>query len=1026
MAPHHSGTILLRVNLKNQRSPLSLRSRRGCRSERKGGGWDPRANRFIQTAAEYTPPMRVRALAVVLILILSAPSVLAATLHYSFGADRHVVLRRAGERLLIASAHSGATLAAAPAATTDRVVIRGASGAHDDTLTVELSSPIVLRDGIDYDGGAGGWDTLVLQGGSAREQRVTQLSPHDGEIDVDGLLLRYTNLEPITDTAPAASYTINGTAGPDFVTFSDGPGGTTTVSSPSFESVTFANKTNVVFDGAGGDDSVSFNNPNPATGLTSLIVTNVGTVFQSAAIKYLSLGVNATGLVSLQDLTNDVDRVEITTQNGTINYHDADDLIVGGVSPSLAGVRAVQSGHVGVQTVAGNLVLDDTDGAEIIRAGADLGGITLNAGGGTSDLIVIPDRDAAIAPAGMVYLQVFGDLVLGSGGATFSNDIRAATSITLTVLGSIQLGGQSTIMSDAFGMNSGGELLIFYGPAFTQTGDGRAVAGGTAGADASILSGTGTLQLLGTAPGIESSSGDVWLIARGVTLAPTSSVTAPLGEVELTAHGLVLGAATDIPDSPVELSDAELDRIIAPVVALHTSAVTSTPLQVTQPITFTSGTELILRTSNFIDGIGGTVSALTLTFEIPSFTPMTWTITPTSVQTAAGSPLPYSGVTTLNARGRVVSSRWAFPSTEPDTFAVAPSPTTTINIDGHLPTPPATPGDVLDFDLAGVASPVLSATLTATGHQGSLTSSNRQPVNFQNIEQLIDAPVDLGITKSDGATTSSAGTTVTYAITVSNPSSIAVGGATVNDTFPPALTGVTWNCTASAGSSCTTSGSGNLTDTVTLAANGSVAYTVTATLPSPIPAGTLTNTATVTTPAGFVETNAANNTATDVTTITTEADIVVEKTTSAVAPDRGDVFSYTITLRNAGPSDAQSISLVDALPSNTLFVSLAAPPGYTCTTPAVGTIGTVTCTVATLPPSTTVDTFTLMVRVDPATPPGSTITNSVTATSTTTDPSSSNTASATVQMRADIPSLSMTMLLLLAALLGVAGLRMVR
>lgn len=969
--------------------------------------------------------MRVRAWVAAITVILVAPPLFAATLHYSFDSDRHVVLRRAGERLLIESAHSGATLAAGPAATTDRVVIHGASGAHDDTLTVDLSSPIVLRDGIDYDGGASGWDTLVLQGGSAREQRVTQLSPHDGEIDVDGLLLRYTNLEPITDTAPAASFTINGTAGPDLVTFSDGPGGTTTVSSPSFESVTFANKTNVVFDGAGGDDSVSFNNPNPATGLTSLIVTNVGTVFQSAAIKYPSLGVNATGLVSLQDLTNDVDRVEITTQNGTINYHDADDLIVGGVSPSLAGVRAVQSGHVGVQTMAGNLVLDDTDGAEIIRAGADLGGITLNAGGGTSDLIVIPDRDAAIAPAGMVYLQAFGDLVLGSGGATFSNDIRAATTITLTVLGSIQLGGQSTIMSDAFGMNSGGELLIFYGPAFTQTGDGRAVAGGTAGADASILSGTGTLQLLGTAPGIESSSGDVWLIARGVTLAPTSSVTAPLGEVELTAHGLVLGAVTDIPDSPVELSDAELDRIIAPVVALHTSVVTSTPLQVTQPITFTSGTELILRTSNFIDGIGGTVSALTLTFEIPSSTPMTWTITPTSVQTAAGSPLPYSGVTTLNARGRVLSPRWALPSTEPDTFAVAPSPTTTINIDGYLPTPPATPGDGLDFDLTGVAGPVLSATLTVTGYHGSLTSSNRQPVNFQNIEQLIDAPVDLGIAKSDGATTASAGTTVTYAIKVSNPSSIAVGGATVNDTFPAALAGVTWNCTASAGSSCTTSGSGNLTDTVTLAANGSVAYTVTATLPSSIPAGTLTNTATVTTPAGFVETNAANNTATDMTTITTEADIVVQKTTNAVAPDRGDVFSYTITLRNAGPSDAQSISLVDAQPSNTLFVSLAAPAGYACATPAVGTTGTVTCTVATLPPSTTVDTFTLMVRVDPATPPGGTITNSVTATSTTTDPSPSNTASATVQMRANIPTLSMTLLFLLAALLSLVGLRVV-
>jgi len=169
-------------------------------------------------------------------------------------------LRRSGDQLLLIDDRTRAVIASAPVATTERIVVRGARD-FDDTLTIDLTEPISLAGGIDYDGGAAGWDVLALRGGLARVQRVTQLTPHDGVIDIDGLVIRYSNLEPITDTAAAVSYTVVGTAGLDTVTASDGPGGTTTISSPTFESVTFANKTNVMFDGLGGGDSVHFNNP---------------------------------------------------------------------------------------------------------------------------------------------------------------------------------------------------------------------------------------------------------------------------------------------------------------------------------------------------------------------------------------------------------------------------------------------------------------------------------------------------------------------------------------------------------------------------------------------------------------------------------------------------------------------------------------------------------------------------------------------------------------------------------------------
>ena len=56
-------------------------------------------------------------------------------------------------------------------------------------------------------------------------------------------------------------------------------------------------------------------------------------------------------------------------------------------------------------------------------------------------------------------------------------------------------------------------------------------------------------------------------------------------------------------------------------------------------------------------------------------------------------------------------------------------------------------------------------------------------------------------------------------------------GATITDTFPAALTSVSWTCAASGGSSCgSASGSGNLNTTANLLAGGTVTYTVNATV----------------------------------------------------------------------------------------------------------------------------------------------------------------------------------------------------
>ena len=63
----------------------------------------------------------------------------------------------------------------------------------------------------------------------------------------------------------------------------------------------------------------------------------------------------------------------------------------------------------------------------------------------------------------------------------------------------------------------------------------------------------------------------------------------------------------------------------------------------------------------------------------------------------------------------------------------------------------------------------------------------------------------------------------------------------------------------------------------------------------------------------------------------------------------GNTLTYTVAVTNGGPTHASNVSLTDALPIGTTFVS-ATMPGWTCTTPAVGANGTVTCTLASFVP----------------------------------------------------------------------------
>jgi uncharacterized repeat protein (TIGR01451 family) len=118
------------------------------------------------------------------------------------------------------------------------------------------------------------------------------------------------------------------------------------------------------------------------------------------------------------------------------------------------------------------------------------------------------------------------------------------------------------------------------------------------------------------------------------------------------------------------------------------------------------------------------------------------------------------------------------------------------------------------------------------------------------------------------------------------------------------------------------------------------------------------------------------------------ADLAITKADLSDPVLTGKNLTYTLTVSNAGPSAAENAVLDDPLPANTTFQSLTAPAGWSCTTPAVGSPGTVQCQSASLAAGATAS-FTLVVKVSGAAG-GTTLSNTATISSDTDDPNTAN------------------------------------
>lgn len=269
---------------------------------------------------------------------------------------------------------------------------------------------------------------------------------------------------------------------------------------------------------------------------------------------------------------------------------------------------------------------------------------------------------------------------------------------------------------------------------------------------------------------------------------------------------------------------------------------------------------------------------------------------------------------------------------------VAPDPDDDVNDDDN--------GDHLG-SVTSAAVVSRAVTLSTSGEpvdDGDLDSNTNLSVDFGFFGN-----VDIAITKSDSADpviAGSAPSNLVYTIDATNNGPADATGVVVSDALIAALP-TDWSLVSAVASGATTFSSGTGVWTIgNLNSGATETLTVTITVGASAAAGNTTNTAALTA-VNEPDSNAANDSAAEPTTVNRLVDVVLSKSDSTDPVTAGSGTGnlvYTITAQNDGPSDASGVEVTDAmfaaLPSGWSFES-AVTSGSTTFDQATGlwTIG---------------------------------------------------------------------------------------
>ncbi|MEW5871423.1 MAG: FHA domain-containing protein [Chloroflexota bacterium] len=274
----------------------------------------------------------------------------------------------------------------------------------------------------------------------------------------------------------------------------------------------------------------------------------------------------------------------------------------------------------------------------------------------------------------------------------------------------------------------------------------------------------------------------------------------------------------------------------------------------------------------------------------------------------------------------------------------------------------------VDLAVNGTATFIVSATVSpnATGllintasvtAPSGVTESNTVD-NLAVDTDTLTPKVSYALTVTDNRTTIAPGEPTSYSIVATNGGPSAATGVSIQDFFPDALTGMTWTCNPSPGSSCSVTGaqSGNINVNVNLNPGSSITINANGTV-KPSATGTIENTVTLSSP---IDPGTNNKSVIDVTTIVPKTDLSI----SVIAPITMTVntpLTYTINITNTGPVNASGVVVTDQLPVGVTFLS-SNPGAPICTV----NVNQVTCNIGSLAVGTTIQIE--IVIITPVTP----------------------------------------------------------
>src|SRR3954464_11016012 len=262
----------------------------------------------------------------------------------------------------------------------------------------------------------------------------------------------------------------------------------------------------------------------------------------------------------------------------------------------------------------------------------------------------------------------------------------------------------------------------------------------------------------------------------------------------------------------------------------------------------------------------------------------------------------------------------------------------------------------------GINNQTINETFTTTSDSADSNNANNTAVVST---QYVTPHADMQITASDSPDPVAPNGNITYTVNVTNAGPDAAANATMNAILNNTLRyqSITvpagWSCPAlvaghGATFTCTAANLGLTTSVFTVVLNaGSAQF------------GNVNQTInqTFTTSNDFADSNSANNAVVVSTAyVVPTANLAV---TNSDAPDpvnSGATITYTQTITNNGPDAAANANITESIGSGVTFQSIAAPGGWSCTTPAVGGTGSISCSITSLANAATAS-FTVVVNV---------------------------------------------------------------